>query len=145
MNSGVIVSFLKILGANDQEIALGCIVWLEQHGYVVSIVGRWERGNGLCKRLQISTSKFRRRLKRWQALGRKAELQRGLRGWLVLIRSNPELDAFLSASPSKPRPIAIAGSQVWDMTRVAKSAKIDSITEIPVPTVPTAKRGGKTA
>ena len=112
----LIPTFLKLVGADDEEIAIGCIAFLlkksllltpksitelkkllERCGYNVSIQRKWERQVTVCKRLRISPSKFRRRLVRWSR-SRQVDAQFGPKGRLVLIRSNPELDIYLSAS-----------------------------------------------
>lgn len=66
---------------------------LRNRGYVVELRGPWETVKVICKRLHISTSKFRRRMKRRHPSP--LDVDQGPSGRISAIRSNILLDKFL--------------------------------------------------
>ena len=66
---------------------------LRTQGYVVELSGPWETVGHICKRLHISPSKFRRRMKRRHP--NPSDVETGATGRLISLRSNLQLDRFL--------------------------------------------------
>jgi len=87
---------LAIQGTSPEEIDDWCVKRLRDRGFVVEVRGPWESPKRLCRRLRISRSKFRRRWKRYPR-PKVSDVQLGTKGRIVLLRSNPVLDAFLKA------------------------------------------------
>jgi hypothetical protein len=92
--------FLQLLGATPDEIDEWCVLRLEPHPlYVVEIRGHWETVAHICRRLKISPSKFRRRLKRYPRKSAR-DVIAGPSGRTLQIRSHLSLDRFLKAIAS---------------------------------------------
>jgi hypothetical protein len=87
---------LLIQGTSPEEIDDWCKTRLRNRGCIVELRGPWETPKRLYKRLRISASKFRRRWKRYPR-PKASDVQLGEKGRIVMIRSNPVLDAFLKA------------------------------------------------
>src|SRR5947208_4746981 len=67
---------------------------LRGRGWIVELSGPWETVKHICARLGISTSKFRRRMKR-RPHPNPSDVDVGLSGRLIALRSNLQLDTFL--------------------------------------------------
>jgi hypothetical protein len=85
---------LAVQATSHDDIDAWCVKRLLQRGYIVRMRGPWETPAQICRRLRISRSKFCRRWKRYPRPNH-GEIQRGEKGRLVMLRSDPILDLFL--------------------------------------------------
>ncbi len=86
---------LELLNLTPDEINHWCVGRLEAYEYVVEKRGAWEHLGELLKRLHISATKFRRRMKRYPR-ETTSFMELGPTGRTIRIRSTKDLDRFLS-------------------------------------------------
>jgi hypothetical protein len=91
---------LELLSLTQEEINHWCVGRLEAFDYVVEKRGAWEHLGHLLKRLHISASKFRRRMKRYPR-ETTSFMELGPSGRTIRIRSSKDLDRFLSNGKKK--------------------------------------------
>jgi len=91
-----VAGFTVPFRGTDDDIDLACVQRLVGRGYGVSMPGKWETREELCKRIGISVRKFSRRMKKSKFMP-PVDIERcdGDRGRIRCIRSNGTFDRWL--------------------------------------------------
>lgn len=86
-----------LLGSTLDELLMAATMLLTRHGFEVGMAGepgRWESRAEFCRRIGISASHFKRRMRR-RAHAPEVEEERGPTGRLVRLRSNERFDDWM--------------------------------------------------
>jgi len=107
---------------NIKELRIRQLVGKDSHHWVVDVLAPWETVQQICKRLSISSSKFRRRWKRRPSGSGRSEV--GPTGRVIHIQSDPQLDKFLQGTSHLG---AITPEQIVGVTIEIASHKLKAI------------------